>query len=221
VYSLLGPNGAGKSTLLKMLGLVIPADGGSIWLADEATPVPGEEGPELSRCRKRVFYVAQRPLFLSTSVLNNLVWPLRWQGVANSEATACARQALNIVGLSNLAAYRADHLSGGESQRLALAWAVEFKPDVLLLDEPTANLDPSSAAACEQLVRHFAEQGMAVIVATHQLGFARRVGQQVIFMDEGKITEQVRTTDFFSHPETAAARGFLHSELGKEEHSHD
>ena len=196
--AILGPNGAGKSTLLRLMhGLLKPSAGRIAW------PQPLSQG-----------MVFQRPLMLRSSALANIEYGLALRGHAPDEQRRRAHEALARVGLPELAGRQAKRLSGGEQQRVALArvWALE--PQVLFLDEPTASLDPLSSREVERIVGEIAATGTKIVMTTHNLGQARRMADEVVFIDGGRVLEQTPAAEFFREPRTAAARGFIHEEIG-------
>lgn len=193
----LGPNGAGKSTLLRLIhGLLHPSGGTLRW----ARPVS----------QAMVF---QRPIMLRTTALANVVYGLKLRGLAAAECERRARQALAHVGLEHLARRPARLLSGGEQQRVALArvWALE--PELLILDEPTASLDPASSREVERIINEIAASGTRILMTTHNLGQARRIAEEIVFIDRGRIAEQTPVAEFFKLPRTAAAQDFLQEEV--------
>ncbi len=197
---ILGPNGAGKSLLLRLLhGLVEPTAGEVSWA--------GREG-DAARRQAMVF---QRPVLLRRSVLANVLYPLRLAGAADREARAVA--ALDLVGLTALADRPARRLSGGEQQRLALARAAATNPDVLFLDEPCASLDPAATRAVEGIVATLAARGTKIVMTTHDLGQARRLAGEVVFLHGGRLLEHTPAAQFFGAPASAEAASFLRGEL--------
>lgn len=192
----LGPNGAGKSTLLRLIhDLLRPSAGKLNW------PQP------LSQAM-----VFQRPVMLRTTALANVVYGLKLKGYPTGESARRARAALARVGLEALAKRPARLLSGGEQQRVALArvWALE--PELLILDEPTASLDPASSREVERIIKDIATAGTRILMTTHNLGQARRLAEEIIFIDGGRITEQTPVAEFFQTPRTDAAKRFLEEE---------
>jgi tungstate transport system ATP-binding protein len=199
---LVGPNGAGKTSLLRLaMGLAAPTEGRITWGGEEHRPP------------HRRAIVFQRPVMLRRSVLGNLRYALAAAGVPRRERRERAHELLQLVGLSALSTRPARQLSGGEQQRLALARALAKDPAVLLLDEPAANLDPAAAKAIEDLVRSVAARGIKVVMATHDLGAARRLAGEIVFMHRGRIVERSRADTFFSNPQTPQAAAFLAGEL--------
>jgi tungstate transport system ATP-binding protein len=198
---LMGPNGAGKSLLLRLLhGLIAPTSGEIRW-ADE---------PMSSALRLRQGMVFQRPVLLRRSVAANLDFALGLRG-----ATARERrdQLLERVGLLDRARQPARLLSGGEQQRLALIRALALDPDVLFLDEPTASLDPASVLMIEQVVRAAYQNGTKIIFVTHDLGQARRLADEVVFLHRGQLLEQAPADQFFAAPRSEFARAYLEGRL--------
>jgi tungstate transport system ATP-binding protein len=196
---ILGPNGAGKSVLLRLLhGLLPPSAGRVTWSADPA---------------RRQAMVFQRPVLLRRSVLANTLYPLALAGVAAAERQRRARAALEMVGLAALAGRPARRLSGGEQQRLALARAAALSPELLFLDEPTANLDPAATRAVEEIVAALAARGTKIVMTTHDLGQARRLAGEVLFLARGRLVEQTPATAFFAAPASPEAAAFLRGDL--------
>lgn len=198
---LLGPNGAGKSVLLRMVAGLITPDSGRIHWAGADRPLD------------RLAMVFQTPVILRTTVLANAALGLAALDLPTAERTARARAALQRVGLDHRANDSARQLSGGEKQRLALARAWAVRPRLLLLDEPTANLDPSATDQVEHIIRSIRTDGTRVLMTTHNLGQATRLADDVIFLSNGKIQEHAPTQRFFAHPQSDAARLFIQGEL--------
>jgi tungstate transport system ATP-binding protein len=195
---ILGANGAGKSVLMRLMhGLLAPTQGRISWNAD--TPRP------------RQAMVFQRPVMLRRSALANVAYALNLAGVGNAERLAL--DALKEVGLAHLVHRPARVLSGGEQQRLALARAWALHPEVLFLDEPTASLDPSATREVEAIIRAFDASGTKIVMATHNLGQARRLGDEVIFLHHGRLVERSAVDRFFRQPASAEAAAFIKGEL--------
>jgi tungstate transport system ATP-binding protein len=196
----MGPNGAGKSVLLRLLhGLLAPTAGAVLWHGR-----PADDG-----IRRRQAMVFQRPVLLRRSAMANLEHALRSRGLARHERRRRADQALETATLTALAHTPARLLSGGEQQRLALARALSLAPEVLFLDEPTANLDPASTVAIERLVQGAHEHGTKVVLVTHDAGQARRLADEIVFLCEGRIEDQGTAERFFDAPGSSRARAFL------------
>ena len=200
---ILGPNGAGKSVLLRLLhGLVAPTDGRIRW---------GRLAP--AQARRRQGMVFQRPVLLRRSVLANLRHALAVRKTPHSQRGELIAGALAMAGLESQARQPARTLSGGEQQRLAIARAWMLAPAVLLLDEPTSNLDPAATAAIERLVEEVKARGTRIIMTTHDIGQARRLATEVLFLHQGRLLEHSAAGAFFAGPATQAAARFIRGEL--------
>lgn len=199
---IIGPNGAGKSVLLRLLhGLLTPTDGRIRW---------GDLGGDASRRQAMVF---QRPVLLRRSAIANVLYPLRLAGIPAQQRRERAEQALALVGLSMLAERPARRLSGGEQQRLALARAAATGAEVLFLDEPCASLDPAATRAVEQIVSRLAAQGTKIVMTTHDLGQARRLAGDIVFLHAGRVVERAPAETFFAGPSAPEAAAFLRGDL--------
>jgi tungstate transport system ATP-binding protein len=201
---IMGPNGAGKSLLLRLLhGLLQPSAGEVLW---DGRPA------DHAICLRQAM-VFQRPVLLRRSALANLTHALSARGVSRHERHVRAETVLATAGLRAHAGTPARLLSGGEQQRLAMARALSLEPDVLFLDEPTANLDPASTLAIEQLIQRAHDQGTKVVLVTHDVGQARRLADEVVFLHRGRIEEHSPAGDFFDAPASPSARAFLEGRL--------
>jgi tungstate transport system ATP-binding protein len=202
---IVGPSGAGKSTLLRLIqGLERPAEG-TIHL--DGVPMPHPVPLALAR---RITTVFQRPLMLDRSVLDNVLFGLRVRGRTDR---AAAGLLLERLGLDHLAHAHARHLSGGEIQRVALARAMAIDPDVLLLDEPAANLDPANVARVEAFIRDTQARGTTIVLVTHNTHEARRLAHRTLLLIEGAVVETGPTAEFFESPAEPRTRAFLAGEL--------
>ncbi|WOX07350.1 amino acid ABC transporter ATP-binding protein [Streptomyces sp. N50] len=208
VVVLLGASGSGKSTLCRCVNRLETVDSGLISLA--GVPLP-DEGGELARLRARVGMVFQSfNLFGHLSVLDNITLaPVRVRGLSRREAVERARQLLDRVGLGDKADARPAQLSGGQQQRVAIARALAMDPQVLLFDEPTSALDPETVGEVLDVMAALAADGMTMLVVTHEMGFARRVADRIVFLDEGRVHETATPDAFFDAPRTERAREFL------------
>lgn len=196
----LGPNGAGKSLLLRLChGLLSPTSGAIAWAAAETA--------------ERQAMVLQRPVLLRRSVAANIAYALRLCHTRESEQPARVAQVLEMTGLTALAQRHARQLSGGEQQRVALARAWVTRPEVLFLDEPTANLDPAATRAVEEVVARFHGQGTKIIMTTHDIAQARRIAADILFLHHGRLLERGPAAQFFEQPATAEAAAFLRGDL--------
>jgi len=198
---ILGPNGTGKTVLLKLLAGLLPAHGGSAVWGDAAQPAG------------RLAMVFQQPMLLRMSVFANVEFALRPQAMTTTERRARTIEVLERVGLAHRAQDSARLLSGGERQRLALARAWAMRPRLLLLDEPTASLDPSATEAVETIIREIRTEGAKVLMTTHNLGQATRLADDIIFLADGRVQEHESAQRFFAHPHSPAARAFMQGEL--------
>ena len=200
----LGPNGAGKSLLLRLChGLLRPTTGGVAWAG-------AVSGAEAARHQAMAF---QRPVLLRRSALANVTYPLALRGVPRKRRRERALAALERAGLAELAQRPARVLSGGEQQRLALARAWVLEPQVLFLDEPTANLDPGATRRIEALIDGFHQSGTKIVMTTHDLGQARRLADEVLFLHRGRLVERAPAETFFDRPDSREAAAFLKGDL--------
>jgi tungstate transport system ATP-binding protein len=197
---ILGANGAGKSVLMRLMhGLLAPTSGRVAWNANGH--------------RRRQAMVFQRPVMLRRSALANVTYALEAAGVPAPERERLAIEALEEVRLRHVAQRPARVLSGGEQQRLALARAWALHPEVLFLDEPTANLDPGATREVETVIRAFDAAGTKIVMSTHSLGQARRLGDEVIYLHQGRVLERAPVGRFFPQPASPEAAAFVKGEL--------
>jgi tungstate transport system ATP-binding protein len=198
---ILGPNGAGKSVLMRLChGLFAPTSGSISWR--------GTNGG-----RRRHAMVFQRPVMLRRSALANVAYALKLAGVSPRERALRARDVLEAVGLASVAERPARVLSGGEQQKLALARAWALGPEVLFLDEPTANLDPGATRDVESLIGQIRAGGTKIVMTTHNLGQAKRLGDEILFLNQGRLVERTPVDQFFIKPASAEADAFIRGEL--------
>jgi tungstate transport system ATP-binding protein len=198
---ILGPNGAGKSVLMRLChGLFAPTSGSITWRGTQ-------------NGRKKQAMVFQRPVMLRRSALANIVYGLKLAGISPRERELRARDVLDAVGLEKVADRPARVLSGGEQQRLALARAWALGPEVLFLDEPTANLDPGATRDVETLIGQIRAGGTKIVMTTHNLGQAKRLGDEILFLSQGRLVEQTPVDRFFTKPVSAEADTFIRGEL--------
>jgi tungstate transport system ATP-binding protein len=199
---LIGPNGAGKTTLLRVvMGLVAPTHGRITWAGRERVP------PD------RRALVFQRPAMLRRSAAANIRYALAAAAAPRAARAGRVAELMALVGLAGYERRPARRLSGGEQQRLALARALARDPDLLLLDEPTASLDPAATKAIEDIVSSVAARGVKVVMSTHDLGQAKRIGGEVALLHRGRLIEHANAADFFERPRTDEARRFVAGEL--------
>ena len=200
---ILGPNGAGKSLLLRLChGLLQPSAGTVAWL-----------GKGRAEARRRQAMVFQRPVMLRRSVSANVDYALKLKGLARDGRRAATADVLGRTGLSRLAEQPARILSIGEQQRLALARAWALAPEVLFLDEPTASLDPSATHAVEKIITAIHAAGTRIIMTTHDLGQAKRMADEVLFLHRGRLVEHAPNKRFFAAPENDLTQAFVNGEL--------
>lgn len=218
VVAIIGPSGSGKSTFLRCLTLLEKIDGGTIRLGNEAMVTTNAKGlaeyvsdAELRKIRLKLGMVFQNfNLFPHFSVLRNITEaPIHVGGVKPEEAKARALELLNKMGLSDKADSYPHQLSGGQSQRLAIARALAMKPDILFFDEPTSALDPELTQEVLKVMRLLAEEHMTMVVVTHEMSFARDVADRVIFMDKGQIVEEGDPKEIFANPKNERTKAFI------------
>jgi tungstate transport system ATP-binding protein len=200
---ILGPNGAGKSVLMRLChGLLKPTAGRVIW-----------RNASVTRRARGQAMVFQRPVMLRRSAIANVIYALELAGIAATECRLRAEDVLEAVGLTAVAGRSARVLSGGEQQRLALARAWALGPEVLFLDEPTANLDPNATRDIESIISAIHASGAKIIMTTHSLGQARRLGDEILFLSDGRLVERASADEFFKQPKSPEAASFLRGEL--------
>ncbi|HEY7382475.1 MAG TPA: phosphate ABC transporter ATP-binding protein [Beijerinckiaceae bacterium] len=198
---ILGPNGAGKSVLMRLChGLLNPTYGSVAWHG-------------AANGRNRQAMVFQRPVMLRRSAVANIAYGLKLAGVSARERELRARDVLEAVDLAGIADRPARVLSGGEQQRLALARAWALGPEVLFLDEPTANLDPGATRDIESLIGQIRAGGTKIVMTTHNLGQAKRLGDEILFLSQGRLVERAPVDRFFTKPASAEAEAFIRGEL--------
>ena len=198
---ILGPNGAGKSVLMRLChGLLKPSAGRVEW-----------RGARNDRGRQAMVF--QRPVMLRRSAVANVSYGLKLVGVAPRERELRARDVLEAVGLAGITERPARVLSGGEQQRLAIARAWALGPEVLFLDEPTANLDPGATRDIEAIIGQIHASGTKIVMTTHNLGQARRLGDEILFLSQGRLVERSPVDQFFTKPASAEADAFIRGEL--------
>lgn len=203
--AIVGPNGAGKSLLTRTLCGLMTADTGRVLWADSP--------PDAAR-RHKVGMLLQRPVLLRRSALQNVMYALRLAGMTTQESRRQASQALQEAGLETVMQVQAQRLSGGEQQRVALARALALKPDMLFLDEATANVDPASTLVIEQQLAVAMQSGLRLVMVSHDVGQVRRLAREVVLMHKGQIVEQSPCKDFFNQTNNnPVSRRWLAGEL--------
>ncbi|WP_291378967.1 amino acid ABC transporter ATP-binding protein [Demequina sp.] len=208
VVVVIGPSGSGKSTLCRAINRLETIDNGTIQI--DGTDLPAEGRP-LAKLRADVGMVFQSfNLFAHMTVLDNvMLGPLKVRKMPKAEAKKFAMELLTRVGVENQADKHPAQLSGGQQQRVAIARALAMKPKVMLFDEPTSALDPEMINEVLDVMTDLAAEGMTMIVVTHEMGFARKAADRVVFMDEGVIVEEATPEEFFTNPQSDRAKDFL------------
>jgi glutamate transport system ATP-binding protein len=208
VVVVIGPSGSGKSTLCRTINRLEPIDSGTITV--DGQPLP-EEGRGLAQLRSNIGMVFQSlNLFAHRTILDNVtLGPIKVKGTKKSEAEKQARGLLSRVGVGEQAGKHPAQLSGGQQQRVAIARALAMNPEVLLFDEPTSALDPEMINEVLDVMTDLAKSGSTMVVVTHEMGFARRAADRVVFMADGQILEEGTPDEFFEAPRTERARSFL------------
>lgn len=206
VLCIIGPSGSGKSTFLRCLNMLETPDAGTV-------EIDGVEVTQknLQEMRTKMAMVFQNfNLFAHLSVLDNItIAPINVKGVAKEEAEKKAKELLKLVGLAEKADAFPRNLSGGQKQRVAIARALAMDPEIILFDEPTSALDPEMVGEVLDVMKELAKEGMTMIVVTHEMGFAREVATDVIFMADGEIVEQGKPADLFENPQHERTQSFL------------
>ena len=208
VAAVIGPSGSGKSTFIRCLNLLEQPTSGSIFF--EGTDITAK-GFDVNKHRQKVGMVFQQfNLFNNLSILDNVTISMeKVKHISHAEAEAKAMALLKRVGLDSKAGSFPSQLSGGQKQRIAIVRALALEPDVLLFDEPTSALDPEMVGEVLQVISDLAAEGITMVVVTHEMGFARKVANRVLFMDGGQIAEQGTPEEIFEHPQNARTKEFL------------
>ena len=208
VVVVIGPSGSGKSTFLRCLNLLEePTSGEIIFEGKNIT----DKKVDINKIREKMGMVFQQfNLFPHKTVLDNLtIAPIKVKGVSKADAEKKAKELLDRVGLLNKADAYPSSLSGGQKQRIAIARALAMDPDVMLFDEPTSALDPEMVGEVLNVMKELAKEGMTMVVVTHEMGFAREVGDRILFMDKGNIMEEGTPEEIFSNPKNPRTIDFL------------
>lgn len=208
VVVVIGPSGSGKSTFLRCLNLLeVPTSGEIIFEGKNIT----DKKVDINKIREKMGMVFQQfNLFPHKTVLDNLtIAPIKVKGVSKADAEKKAKELLDRVGLLNKADAYPSSLSGGQKQRIAIARALAMDPDVMLFDEPTSALDPEMVGEVLNVMKELAKEGMTMVVVTHEMGFAREVGDRILFMDKGNIMEEGTPEEIFSNPKNPRTIDFL------------
>lgn len=208
VVCIIGPSGSGKSTFLRCLNLLEQPTSGEVILDGEKINAPDRD---IDKIREKLGMVFQNfNLFPHMSVLDNITMaPIKVKGQARGEAEAEARRLLDVVGLLDKAEAYPSSLSGGQKQRVAIARALAMRPEIMLFDEPTSALDPEMVGEVLAVMKQLAEDGMTMVIVTHEMGFAREVADRVLFIDGGVILEQGTPEEIFGNPQNERTQTFL------------
>jgi glutamine transport system ATP-binding protein len=208
VVCVIGPSGSGKSTFLRCLNLLEPVSGGKVWVDGHDLTDPKTD---INKVRTEVGMVFQQfNLFPHKRVIENITLaPIQVRGWTKEKAEVKAMELLNKVGLADKAQAYPEQLSGGQQQRVAIARALAMDPKVMLFDEPTSALDPEMVGEVLAVMKQLAQEGMTMVVVTHEMGFAREVSDRVLFMDQGVIVEEGPPNELFNAPKHERTRAFL------------
>ena len=214
IISIIGPSGSGKSTFLRCINKLEEPTEGHIYIDGMDLM---DKNTDINKIRERVGMVFQHfNLFPNMTVLENLTLsPTMVKKESKEEAEKYALYLLEKVGLSDKAKSYPTQLSGGQKQRIAIARALAMKPEVILFDEPTSALDPEMIKEVLDVMRDLAKEGMTMLIVTHEMGFARNVGNRILFMDNGEIIEDCSPKDFFENPTNERIKDFLNKDLNK------
>ena len=209
VVVVIGPSGSGKSTFLRCLNLLEEPTSGNVIFEDN--DITDKKKVDINKIREKMGMVFQQfNLFPHKTVLENLtIAPLKVKKISKEQAEKKALELLERVGLTNKAKAYPSSLSGGQKQRIAIARALAMEPDVMLFDEPTSALDPEMVGEVLSVMKDLAKEGMTMVVVTHEMGFAREVGDRILFMDNGNIVEQGTPEEIFSNPKNPRTIDFL------------
>jgi polar amino acid transport system ATP-binding protein len=212
VVAVIGPSGSGKSTFLRCLNLLEQPTSGKIWIGDVEITAPRTN---ITQIRQNIGMVFQHfHLFPHLKVIDNLTYaPIKVKKISKEAAHQKAMELLARVGLSDKADSYPSKLSGGQKQRVAIARALAMEPEIMLFDEPTSALDPEMVKEVLDVIQSLAHTGITMAIVTHEMNFARKVADRILFLDEGRLLEDRPPEEFFSHPESERAKRFLEKML--------
>jgi len=215
IFALIGPSGAGKTTLLRILNLFEKPTGGSLVFEGMREETPHEGTPHLNagNIKRRMSLLFQIPAVFNTSVFDNVAYGLKVRGIDRRTIEEKVSDALNIVGLEGKEKQKARTLSGGEAQRMAFARAIVYEPEILLLDEPTTNLDPANVAKIEEIIRRIHERGTTIVIATHNIPQVKRIAERVGILLNGELIEVNSREGIFTAPKDARSASFINGEI--------
>ena len=218
VVAILGPSGSGKTTLLRCINFLERAGGGEMVFDGERFDLSRISKKDIARLRQKTAFVFQNyNLFLNKTALQNVTEGLIiGRKMPKSEAEEIGRRMLEKVGMADRSDYYPSQLSGGQQQRVAIARALATQPEIIYFDEPTSALDPELTGEVLAVMRQLAEEGMTMLVVTHEMGFARNVSNKVVFMEHGVVVESGSSQEFFEHPKEMRTRAFLHTVSGED-----
>ena len=218
VVAILGPSGSGKTTLLRCINFLERASGGEMVFDGERFDLSKISKKDIARLRQKTAFVFQNyNLFLNKTALQNVTEGLIiGRKMPKSEAKEIGRRMLEKVGMADRSDYYPSQLSGGQQQRVAIARALATQPEIIYFDEPTSALDPELTGEVLAVMRQLAEEGMTMLVVTHEMGFARNVSNKVVFMEHGVVVESGSSQEFFEHPKEMRTRAFLHTVSGED-----
>ena len=222
VVAILGPSGSGKTTMLRCLNFLEKADSGTMVFDGKRIDLSNATKAEIAELRKKTAFVFQSyNLFLNKTVLDNVTLGLTaGAGMKRKDAVEIATRMLEKVGMADKLSSYPSQLSGGQQQRVAIARALASKPEIIFFDEPTSALDPELIGEVLNVMRQLAEEGMTMLVVTHEMSFARNVSNKVLFLEDGHIVESGPSKEFFANPREERTKAFLRSiEYGLEEKS--
>lgn len=210
ITAIIGPSGAGKSTLLHLLNGIEPPSSGSIWFEDRRIEYKDMD----LDIRRSMVMVFQKPVVFSTTVYENLAYGLKLRGIEKKEIEKRVEEMLEVTGLRDKSQQKANTLSGGEAQRVAVARAMIIRPKALLLDEPTTNLDPANVLTIEELIKYGKNKyGISVIIVTHNMFQAKRLSDNCLFMLGGRIIEYDTTENLFTNPKNETTWAFINGKM--------
>ena len=218
MVAILGPSGSGKTTFLRCLNFLETADSGTLVFDGETFDLHNADKRDIARLRRKTAFVFQNyNLFLNKTVLQNVTLGLTaGMGMEKKKAEQIALSALEKVGMADRLKHYPNQLSGGQQQRVAIARAIASDPEIIYFDEPTSALDPELIGEVLAVMRRLAEDGMTMLVVTHEMEFARNVSNKVMFMDGANVIETAPSKEFFEAPKEARAREFIRSILEKQ-----
>ncbi len=216
VAAIIGPSGSGKTTLLRCMNFLERAESGTMIFDGERVDLARVSGKEAARLRRKTAFVFQSyNLFRNKTALQNVTEGLTVaRKIPREQAAETARRALRKVGMLDRADHYPHQLSGGQQQRVAIARAIAPDPEIIYFDEPTSALDPELTGEVLAVMRQLAEEGMTMLVVTHEMGFARNVSSKVVFMEDGRIVESGTARELFEHPRQQRTRAFLQTVPG-------